>query len=141
EHSVSLSSALEELAALFHRVAIAQTVPDATAAFSDAPRVKSLAHACAPEFVQLSYQICVQGRSDLALAPDEPTGFAMTLLRLLAFAPAPYPGSKRDREATAAPSSKRPDETTVAKALPQAPDAMQSGDVASASQPASGSSP
>src|SRR5437773_382588 len=45
EHSVSLSSALEELAALFHRVAIAQTVPDATAAFSDAPRVKSLAHA------------------------------------------------------------------------------------------------
>src|SRR5205814_9067137 len=28
------------------------------------------------------------GRADLALAPDEPTGFAMTLLRLLAFEPA-----------------------------------------------------
>jgi len=88
EQSVSLSSALEELAALFHRVAIAQSVPDATAAFSDAPRVKPLAHAFAPEFVQLAYQICVQGRADLALAPDEPTGFAMTLLRLLAFEPA-----------------------------------------------------
>jgi DNA polymerase-3 subunit gamma/tau len=29
----------------------------------------------------------VQGRADLALAPDEPTGFSMTLLRLLAFEP------------------------------------------------------
>jgi DNA polymerase-3 subunit gamma/tau len=41
-----------------------------------------------PEAVQLAYQICVQGRADLALAPDEATGFSMTLLRLLAFEPA-----------------------------------------------------
>src|SRR4029077_8399431 len=34
------------------------------------------------------YQICVQGRADLPLAPDEATGFSMTLLRLLAFEPA-----------------------------------------------------
>jgi len=38
--------------------------------------------------VQLAYQICTQGRADLALAPDESTGFTMTLLRLLAFEPA-----------------------------------------------------
>jgi DNA polymerase-3 subunit gamma/tau len=88
EHSVSLSNALEELAALFHRIAVAQTVPDAATAFPDAARVKSLAQALAPEFVQLAYQICVQGRADLVLAPDETTGFTMTLLRLLAFEPA-----------------------------------------------------
>jgi len=41
-----------------------------------------------PESVQLAYQIAVQGRADLALAPDEATGFSMTLLRLLAFQPA-----------------------------------------------------
>ena len=41
-----------------------------------------------PEAVQLAYQICAQGRADLALAPDEATGFSMTLLRLLAFEPA-----------------------------------------------------
>jgi DNA polymerase-3 subunit gamma/tau len=88
EHSVSLVNALEELAALFHRVAVCQTVPDAAEALPDAARVKALARAFAPEAVQLAYQICVQGRADLPLAPDEPTGFSMTLLRLLAFEPA-----------------------------------------------------
>jgi DNA polymerase-3 subunit gamma/tau len=87
ERSVSLGNALEELAALFHRIAVCQTVPDAADALLDAARVKALARAFAPESVQLAYQICVQGRADLALAPDEPTGFSMTLLRLLAFEP------------------------------------------------------
>jgi DNA polymerase-3 subunit gamma/tau len=88
ERGVSLPAALEELAALFHRIAIAQAVPDAADALPDASRVTALAAAFAPDAVQLAYQICVQGRADLALAPDEPTGFAMTLLRLLAFEPA-----------------------------------------------------
>jgi DNA polymerase-3 subunit gamma/tau len=87
ERSVSLGNALEELAALFHRIAVCQTVPDAAEALPDAARVKALGRAFAPESVQLAYQICVQGRADLALAPDEETGFAMTLLRLLAFEP------------------------------------------------------
>jgi DNA polymerase-3 subunit gamma/tau len=87
ERSVSLGNALEELAALFHRIAVCQTVPDAAEALPDAARVKALARSFAPESVQLAYQICVQGRADLALAPDEPTGFSMTLLRLLAFEP------------------------------------------------------
>src|SRR6266550_1284541 len=88
ERSVSLVNALEELAALFHRIAVCQTVPEAAEALPDTARVKALARAFAPESVQLAYQICVQGRADLALAPDEATGFAMTLLRLLAFEPA-----------------------------------------------------
>jgi DNA polymerase-3 subunit gamma/tau len=53
----------------------------------DAARVAAFAAAMTPEAVQLAYQICVQGRADLALAPDEATGFTMTLLRLLAFEP------------------------------------------------------
>src|SRR6185369_10046773 len=51
-------------------------------------RVRAFADQLTPESVQLAYQICVQGRADLPLAPDEPTGFSMTLLRLLAFEPA-----------------------------------------------------
>jgi DNA polymerase III subunit gamma/tau len=85
--SVVFASALEELASLLHRVAIAQTIPAATAADADADRVGDLAAGMSAEEVQLAYQICVQGRADLALAPDEATGFTMTLLRLLAFAP------------------------------------------------------
>jgi DNA polymerase-3 subunit gamma/tau len=39
-----------------------------------------------PEHVQLFYQIALLGRRDLSLAPDEQSGFTMTLLRMLAFA-------------------------------------------------------
>ena len=88
ERSLSLSSALDELASLFHRIAVAQTVPETAEALIDAENVVRYAAALSPEAVQLAYQICVQGRADLALAPDESTGFAMTLLRLLAFEPA-----------------------------------------------------
>ena len=86
--SLSLSSALDELASLFHRIAVAQTVPETTDALQDADSGERYAEALSPEAVQLAYQICVQGRADLALAPDEATGFVMTLLRLLAFEPA-----------------------------------------------------
>jgi DNA polymerase-3 subunit gamma/tau len=37
--------------------------------------------------VQLYYQIALQGRQDLPLAPDEHAGFLMTVLRMLAFRP------------------------------------------------------
>jgi DNA polymerase III subunit gamma/tau len=85
--SIAFASALDELASLFHRIAIAQTVPEAAATMDGSARVVTFASSMTPEAVQLAYQICVQGRSDLALAPDEATGFTMTLLRLLAFEP------------------------------------------------------
>ena len=91
--SLSLASALDELASLFHRIAVAQTVPESTDALADAENVSRYASALSPEAVQLAYQICVQGRADLALAPDESTGFVMTLLRLLAFEPVTVPSS------------------------------------------------
>jgi DNA polymerase-3 subunit gamma/tau len=84
----AFASALDELASLFHRVAVVQAVPGAPGG-DDAGRIADYAARMAPESVQLAYQIAVQGRADLALAPDEATGFSMTLLRLLAFEPTP----------------------------------------------------
>jgi DNA polymerase-3 subunit gamma/tau len=84
---LSPASALEELASLFHRIAVAQVVPDAARHFDDADEVAALAASFDPEGVQLAYQIAAQGRADLAIAPDEGVGLAMTLLRLLAFEP------------------------------------------------------
>src|SRR5665213_2008444 len=81
------SLALEGLAGLLHRIAVAQVVADAAATFDDADRVRAFAAQLSPEATQLAYQIAIQGRDDLDLAPDESTGFAMTLLRMLAFAP------------------------------------------------------
>ncbi|HEX7329399.1 MAG TPA: DNA polymerase III subunit gamma/tau [Casimicrobiaceae bacterium] len=80
-------SALDELASFYHRLAVAQLVPEAIDG-DEGPRLAGYAAKLAPEEVQLAYQICVQGRADLPLAPDEATAFSMTLLRLLAFEPA-----------------------------------------------------
>jgi len=81
------AAALDELATIFYRIAVVQAVPGAPA--GDEPdRIAEYAARFPAEAVQLAYQICAQGRADLALAPDEATGFAMTLLRLLAFEPA-----------------------------------------------------
>lgn len=45
------------------------------------------------EQVQLNYQIGVMGLRDLQVVPDPRLGFEMTLLRMLAFAPAPISSS------------------------------------------------
>ena len=80
---------MQDLASLLHRLALAQTVPD-TIGEDDPDRavLGELAAGFAPEDLQLYYQIAIQGRGDLGLAPDEYAGFTMTLLRMLAFAPA-----------------------------------------------------
>jgi DNA polymerase-3 subunit gamma/tau len=86
--SLSFDAALQELATLLHRVALAQTLPEALA--DDEPErevLLGLAAAFSEEDVQLLYQIAIHGRRDLGLAPDEFAGFTMTLLRMLAFLP------------------------------------------------------
>ena len=86
--SLSFDAALQDLASLLLRVTLAQTVPAALE--EDLPereRIVALAKAIDPETVQLCYQIALQGRDDLSLAPDEHAGFLMTLLRMLVFRP------------------------------------------------------
>lgn len=85
--SLSFDSALQELATLFHRIALAQFAPQALADDGERERLMPYAEGLDAEFLQLCYQIAVQGRSELALAPDEAAGFGMTLLRLFAFRP------------------------------------------------------
>jgi DNA polymerase-3 subunit gamma/tau len=102
--SLSFDTALQELATLLHRIALAQTVPDALA--DDEPErdtLVALGRAFSEEDVQLLYQIAIHGRRDLSLAPDEFAGFTMTLMRMLAFVPV-EPGGK----VAANPSPGRP---------------------------------
>lgn len=113
--SLSWSSALQDLGTLLNRIAIAQTVPSAVP--DDLPErddIVRLAPMFSPEDVQLYYQIVVHGRHELGLAPDEYSGFTMTLLRMLAFAPidgggmavaAPAPPAARAAAAAAASST------------------------------------
>jgi DNA polymerase III subunit gamma/tau len=102
--SMAFDAALQDLATLLHRIALAQTVPEAIA--EDEPervRLLQLAQQFSAEEVQLFYQIAIHGRNEINLAPDEYAGFTMTLLRMLAFMPAAAAaatGSISERAAT-----------------------------------------
>ncbi|MEC5399702.1 DNA polymerase III subunit gamma/tau [Uliginosibacterium sp. H1] len=85
--SLSFDSALQEFAVLLHRVALAQFAPQAVADPLERERLQPYAEAFDPEFLQLAYQIVTHSREELAIAPDEYTGFTMALLRLHAFRP------------------------------------------------------
>jgi len=87
-HSLSFENALQELGVILHRAALLQMVPDWLAGDDpDRAELQSVGGLFGPEELQLFYQIAIQGRTDLPLAPDEYAGFTMTLLRMLAFAP------------------------------------------------------
>jgi len=85
--SLSFDAALADLASLLLRMALAQAVPAALEDFPERQAIEELARRLDPETVQLYYQIALQGRQDLPLAPDEHAGFVMTVLRMLAFRP------------------------------------------------------
>ncbi|MBB3259716.1 DNA polymerase-3 subunit gamma/tau [Paraburkholderia bannensis] len=92
--SLSFSTALQDLASLFHRIAWAQFAPASVLdEWPEAEDLRRFADALSPEQVQLFYQIATLGRSELGLAPDEYAGFTMTLLRMLAFEPSTSAGS------------------------------------------------
>jgi DNA polymerase III subunit gamma/tau len=86
--SVSLDTALEDLAAILHRIALAQAGAMPAEDDPDAKRVTAMAQRLDPGQVQVMYQIALLGRRDLSLAPDEFAGFTMALLRMLSFADA-----------------------------------------------------
>jgi DNA polymerase-3 subunit gamma/tau len=83
---MAFDAALQQLASMLHLTAIAQSVPEALPE-DDAPRERLLALAPRfdPEDTQLHYQIALNARRDLHLAPDAFAGFTMALLRMLAF--------------------------------------------------------
>lgn len=89
EQGPDFDAAAQELLALWHQLAIAQTVPEAVdrsmAYFAD---VIQLAELFSREQVQLCYQMTLLGRKDMAVASDQRAAFEMLLLRCLAFIPA-----------------------------------------------------
>ncbi len=85
--SLSFASALQDLATLCTRLQIAQCAPLIAQDEPDGGRLLSLANAFPAEFIQLAYQIVNLGRQELMMAPDDYSGFVMTLLRLYTFKP------------------------------------------------------
>ena len=116
ERSMSFSLALQDLSSLLQKIASAQVVPESVLDdWPEAGEIRRLATQLTKEEAQLFYQITITSRPDLSLAPDEQTGFSMTLLRMLAFRPggggggattpsAPPVASARPSSAPAAPA-------------------------------------
>lgn len=88
EHSPDYDAALGDVLSIWHQVAILQTVPEALdRGISHFDELANLAETVSREDVQLFYQICLLGRKDLPLAPEQRAGFEMVMLRAMAFRP------------------------------------------------------
>ena len=144
ERSMSFSLALQDLSSLLQKIAAAQVVPESVLEdWPEAGEIRRLAGQLTKEEAQLFYQITITSRPDLSLAPDEQTGFAMTLLRMLAFRPgnnssggggnAPAPSAPPVNTARPAASSAAP----APRASAPAPAAKPSAPVPAAVAPAS----
>nr|WP_295376551.1 DNA polymerase III subunit gamma/tau [Pseudoxanthomonas sp.] len=110
---------LEALAEALHRIQVRQLVPGAglDGDHGDAERFASRLR---PEVVQLWYQMALGGRRDLPLAPSARAGFEMSVLRMLAFRPAPA-GEGRVESAPATQSTPAPASVSAAPVREAAP--------------------
>ena len=124
--SISFDMTLKDLASLLARVALSQNMAS-TAEGPDAAKIEAIANSLTTEQVQLYYQIALLGRRDLALAPDEQSGFTMTMLRMLALTEAKAAVTSTDiksehkASASAAPSYRAAITSTSAPSRPTMP--------------------
>ena len=88
-NGLSAASTLEEMSSLLQRMAVLQAVPGQNDdSDPDAAETARLAALMPADETQLLYSLCLHGRGELGLAPDEYAALTMVLLRLLAFKPA-----------------------------------------------------
>ena len=91
-NGLNAAATLEEMTGLLQRMAVLQAVPEREALMAsddpDTPELVRLARALPADETQLLYSLCLHGRGELGLAPDEYAALTMVLLRLLAFKPA-----------------------------------------------------
>jgi DNA polymerase-3 subunit gamma/tau len=128
-NGLSAASALEDMSMVLQRMAVLQAVPSA-AAESDDPdhqHLLRLSEAMPADETQLLYSLCLHGRTELGLAPDEYAALTMVLLRLLAFKPKAH--QSQEAQQVQAPAAQK---KTLATAPPSAAAALP----ATASSPA-----
>ena len=128
-NGLSAASALEDMSMVLQRMAVLQAVSSA-AAESDDPdhqHLLRLSEAMPADETQLLYSLCLHGRTELGLAPDEYAALTMVLLRLLAFKPKAH--QSQEAKQVQAPAAQK---KTLATAPPSAAAALP----ATASSPA-----
>ncbi|MDR6890416.1 MULTISPECIES: DNA polymerase III subunit gamma/tau [Variovorax] len=127
---MSAASTLEEMTAVLQAMAVLQAVPSRaesadSATDPDAADTARLASLMPADETQLLYSLCLHGRGELGLAPDEYAALTMVLLRLLAFKPS---GAATSSTASSASAEK--------KTLNEAPRAVLAPSAAPPARPA-----
>ncbi len=125
-HGLSAASTLEEMTSVLQRMAVLQAVPEMMAKAAnptnaaadgvasdddtdpEATETACLAQTMPADETQLLYSLCLHGRAELGLAPDEYAALTMVLLRLLAFKPAGAPVVAATMPARAMPAVSMP---------------------------------
>ena len=116
-NGLSAASTLEEMTTVLQRMAVLQAVPDLLAKSletdeatdPEAAETARLAQLMPPDETQLLYSLCLHGRGELGLAPDEYAALTMVLLRLLAFKPSgSLPQTVSSKTGSAAEPGKKP---------------------------------
>ena len=110
-NGLSAASTLEDMTTVLQRMAVLQAVPSTAAeddADPEAVETARLASVMPADETQLLYSLCLHGRGELGLAPDEYAALTMVLLRLLAFKPLGTVVTPATPRGAAAPSKKSP---------------------------------
>jgi len=137
-NGLSAASTLEEMTVVLQRMAVIQAVPElAPAQVQGEPQTIRLASMLPADETQLLYSLCLQGRAELGLAPDEYAALTMVLLRLLAFKPtgsSPLAEKKTPEPARtgidrAVPSSASADQPQTVKPLANTPQPAQTAKI------------
>ena len=119
EFSPDWAGVLDAVAEALHRIQVRQLVPS-TEVEAEGVDVDAFAGQLRPEVVQLWYQMAINGRRDLHLAPSGRAGFEMSVLRMLAFRPA-QPGEMRGEARAPAASAPSVSSTSTPPAPAPAP--------------------
>jgi len=121
-NGLSAASTLEEMNAVLQRMAVLQAVPGMVVEDDTDPEQAELHRLAAlmpMDETQLLYSICLHGRSELGLAPDEYAALTMVLLRLLAFKPANGASAVAEKKTLKKPAA-APEPAPQAPAAPPA---------------------
>lgn len=122
EGGADFVSAVDELIAALHELAVVQVVPDALAAAADDPdELLRLAALLTGEDVQLHYQMALNGKRDMTISADTRAAFEMIMLRMLAFRPVTASRSRTGGTAAAGAQVRRDGMSHAAAPVEAAP--------------------
>lgn len=123
EHNPDFDTLLAELLSLFHQIAVYQMLNQNRARNEDADDIiKAISAEISAEDLQLYYQIALNGRRDLPLAPDQRTGLEMIMLRMITFRPVmPEPRNNNRPQVSEPPRVSKPQTTTAVNTIQTIP--------------------